>query len=135
MTCVNRVTLLGNLGADPEVRETRGGTTVANLSVATSRSWTTEDGDTKDVTEWHRVVAWGGQARFCDEYLRKGDRIYVEGSLRTRSYEKDGESKRVTEVKAYRVVGLERSRRSEEPAEDDFSEDALMSSGKDDLPF
>ena len=81
---VNRVILVGNLGKDPEVRYTSGGQAVANLRIATSRSWTDkQSGQRKEETEWHDVEVWGKQAEQCSEYLAKGRQVYVEGRLKT----------------------------------------------------
>src|SRR5512138_595249 len=81
---VNKVILIGNLGKDPEVRYTQGGQAVANLRIATSRSWTDKaSGQRKEETEWHDVEVWGKQAEQCGEYLAKGRQVYVEGRLKT----------------------------------------------------
>src|SRR5512147_3112392 len=81
---VNKVILIGNLGKDPEVRYTQGGQAVANLRIATSRSWTDkQSGQRKEETEWHDVEVWGKQAEQCGEYLAKGRQVYVEGRLKT----------------------------------------------------
>ncbi len=81
---VNKVILVGNLGKDPEVRYTSGGQAVANLRIATSRSWTDkQSGQKKEETEWHDVEVWGKQAEQCAEYLSKGRQVYVEGRLKT----------------------------------------------------
>jgi len=81
---VNKVILIGNLGKDPEVRYTSGGQAVANLRIATSRSWTDkQSGQRKEETEWHDVEVWGKQAEQCGEYLAKGRQVYVEGRLKT----------------------------------------------------
>ena len=81
---VNKVILIGNLGKDPEVRYTNGGQAVANLRIATSRSWTDkQSGQKKEETEWHDVEVWGKQAEQCGEYLAKGRQVYVEGRLKT----------------------------------------------------
>ncbi len=81
---VNKVILVGNLGKDPEVRYTTGGQAVANLRIATSRSWTDkQSGQRKEETEWHDVEVWGKQAEQCGEYLSKGRQVYVEGRLKT----------------------------------------------------
>src|SRR5512145_2594600 len=81
---VNKVILVGNLGKDPEVRYTSGGQAVANLRIATSRSWTDkQSGQKKEETEWHDVEVWGKQAEQCGEYLSKGRQVYVEGRLKT----------------------------------------------------
>jgi single-strand DNA-binding protein len=81
---VNKVILIGNLGKDPEVRYTQGGQAVANLRIATSRSWTDkQSGQRKEETEWHDVEVWGKQAEQCGEYLAKGRQVYIEGRLKT----------------------------------------------------
>lgn len=85
---VNKVILIGNLGKDPEVRYTTGGQAVANLRIATSRSWTDkQSGQKKEETEWHDVEVWGKQAEQCGEYLAKGRQVYVEGRLKTDSWD------------------------------------------------
>jgi single-strand DNA-binding protein len=85
---VNKVILVGNLGKDPEVRYTNGGQAVANLRIATSRSWTDkQSGQKKEETEWHDVEVWGKQAEQCGEYLAKGRQVYVEGRLKTDSWD------------------------------------------------
>lgn len=85
---VNKVILIGNLGKDPEVRYTTGGQAVANLRIATSRSWTDkQSGQKKEETEWHDVEVWGKQAEQCGEYLTKGRQVYVEGRLKTDSWD------------------------------------------------
>ena len=85
---VNKVILIGNLGKDPEVRYTNGGQAVANLRIATSRSWTDkQSGQKKEETEWHDVEVWGKQAEQCGEYLAKGRQVYVEGRLKTDSWD------------------------------------------------
>lgn len=103
---VNEVTLIGNLGRDPDLRFTQGGTAVCNLSVATSRKYKGADGQLVEETEWHRVTVWGKQAAACQEYLAKGRQVYVKGRLRTSSYEKDGEKRYSTEVVAVDVKFL-----------------------------
>ncbi|MGB8931699.1 MAG: single-stranded DNA-binding protein, partial [Anaeromyxobacteraceae bacterium] len=85
---VNKVILVGNLGKDPEVRYTTGGQAVANLRIATSRSWTDkQSGQKKEETEWHDVEVWGKQAEQCGEYLAKGRQVYVEGRLKTDAWD------------------------------------------------
>lgn len=107
MRGVNKVMLIGNLGRDPEIRYTRDGTAVANLSLATSDSWNDAQGQRQERTEWHRVVAWGKLAEIAKEYLSKGRQVYIEGRLQTRSWEdKDGNKRYTTEVKADQMVML-----------------------------
>lgn len=98
MNGVNKVTLLGNLGGDPEVRFTPGGAAVANATLATNKVWT-KDGERKESTEWHRLVFWSRLAEIAGEYLRKGSTIYVEGELQTRKWDdKDGQTRYTTEI-------------------------------------
>lgn len=97
---VNKVILVGNLGRDPEVRNTPSGQTVASFSIATSRKWKDRDGNRQEQTEWHNIVVWGRQAEVAGQYLTKGKQIYVEGRLQTRSWDdqQSGEKKYRTEV-------------------------------------
>lgn len=107
MASVNKVILIGNLGADPEVRYTQSGTAVANMRIATNETWTDKSGNRQDRTEWHRVVVWGKQGEQCAEYLSKGRSVYVEGKLQTREWmDKEGRKNYSTEVVADRVVFL-----------------------------
>lgn len=101
---VNRVTILGNLGNDPEVKYTASGSAIANLTVATSESWNDKaTGEKKEITEWHRVVLFGKLADVAGEYLRKGSQVYIEGQLRTRKWtDNAGVEKYTTEI----VVGM-----------------------------
>ena len=84
---LNKAMVIGNLGRDPEMRYTQGGQAVTNFSVATSRRWTGQDGEPREDTEWHRIVAWGKLAEICNEYLSKGSSVYIEGRIQTRQYE------------------------------------------------
>ena len=98
---INKAIIVGNLGSDPELRYTAGGTAVCNFSVATSESYKDRDGNMVENTEWHRVVAWARLAEICGEYLKKGRQVYIEGQIQTRSWEdKDGNTKYSTEIKA-----------------------------------
>lgn len=102
---LNRVILLGNLGADPELRMTGGGTAVLKVRLATSESYLDRNKQRQERTEWHRVVIWGRRAEALSKILSKGDRILVEGSLRTSSYEdRDGNKKFSTEIVANNIV-------------------------------
>ncbi len=104
---LNKVMLLGRLGADPEIRYTSDGTAVANLRIATNRPVKRGD-EWADETEWHRVVAWDKLAEICGEYLSKGKQVYVEGQLRTRAWEdRDGNKRWTTEVRAWDVIFLD----------------------------
>ncbi len=98
---INKVILIGNLGRDPETRYTQGGGAVTNFSVATSESWRDKStGENQERTEWHNVVCFARLAEIAGEYLRKGSKVYIEGSLRTSSWEQDGQKKYRTEVMA-----------------------------------
>jgi single-strand DNA-binding protein len=104
---VNKVILIGNLGADPEVRFTQGGQAVANFRMATSESWKDKNGQQQERTEWHRVVAWGKLAELCGEYLKKGRQCYVEGKLQTREWtNKENQKQWTTEIVANQVTFL-----------------------------
>lgn len=104
---VNKVILIGNLGADPEVRFTPGGQAVANFRIATNESWTDKSGQKQERTEWHRIVVWGKLAELCGEYLKKGRQAYVEGRLQTREWtDKEGKKNYTTEVVANTVQFL-----------------------------
>ena len=99
MSGVNKVILVGRLGKDPEVRHLENGATVANFSLATSETYKDrQTGERREQTEWHNVVLWRGLAEVAEKYVKKGDMIYVEGKLRTRSWEKDGITRYTTEV-------------------------------------
>ena len=97
---LNKVSLIGNLGANPDIRTMQNGDKVANLSIATSESWKDKNtGERKSKTEWHRVVVFGdGLVNVCDQYLKKGSKIYVEGKIETRSWEQDGQKRYTTEI-------------------------------------
>lgn len=104
---INKVILIGNLGSDPELKYTAGGTAVATLSVATSRRWKDKDGQMKDETEWHRVIVWSQSAEFCSNYLSKGSKVYVEGRLQTRKWkDQNGNDRYTTEIVAATVQSL-----------------------------
>lgn len=106
MASVNKVIIVGHMGADPEVRYTQGGQPVASLRVATSESWTDKQGARQERTEWHQVTAWGKTAEACGKFLAKGRQVYVEGRLQSREYEKDGQTRKVWEIQADNVVFL-----------------------------
>jgi single-strand DNA-binding protein len=106
---LNKVMLIGNLGSDPEIRTTGGGTKVAQFSLATSRSWKSASGEQQEKTEWHRIVAWERLAEIVERFLHKGSRVYVEGEIEYRSYEaKDGSgTKYTTEIRARDMMMLD----------------------------
>jgi single-strand DNA-binding protein len=101
---VNKVILIGNLGKDPEVRYTANGKAVARFPVATSEMWMDADGNRQERTEWHNIIVWGKQGESCAQYLAKGRQVFVEGSIRSRSFDdKNGNKRYVTEIVAQRV--------------------------------
>ena len=108
MAGINKAILIGNLGRDPELRYTAGGTAVANFTLATTESWNNnKSGQREERTEWHRVVAWGRTAELCAQYLSKGRTVYVEGRIQSREWEdKEGQKRRTTEIVANTVQFL-----------------------------
>jgi single-strand DNA-binding protein len=98
--------LIGNLGADPELKYTPSSRPLCNLRIATTEVYKDKGGQRQETTEWHRVTVWGDQAENCSKYLSKGRSVYVEGRLQTRSYDKDGQKHYATDVVADRVVFL-----------------------------
>lgn len=107
MASVNKVILIGNLGADPEVRYLPSGDAVANLSLATTDKFKDRSGEMQEVTEWHRVSFFGKTAEICGQYLKKGSAVYVEGSLRTRKWQdKEGNDRYTTEIRGDRMQML-----------------------------
>lgn len=107
MSGVNKVIIVGRLGADPEVKTVSNGNNVARLSVATSENWVDKDGQKQERTEWHRIVVWGKLADLCGKYLTKGRQVYLEGRLQTRSWEdQQGQKKYTTEVVASTIQFL-----------------------------
>jgi len=107
MSGVNKVILVGNLGKDPEVRTLDSGISVANFTMATSETYRDKTtGEKKVLTEWHNIVLWRGLAEIAQKYLHKGDQVYIEGKLRTRSWEKEGVTRYITEIVADNMTML-----------------------------
>ena len=141
---INKVILVGNLGQDPDVKYTAGGAAVTTLSIATSESWKDKDtGNEQERTEWHRVVLWRRLAEIAGEYLKKGSKVYIEGSLQTRKWEQDGITRYTTEVIGRDMQFLD-SRGStnnsdsydQSPPEGQEAQDVSQSSIEDDdIPF
>jgi single-strand DNA-binding protein len=104
MAGINKVILIGNLGADPETRYTQGGSAVSNFRIATSERWTSKDGQAQERTEWHRIVTFGRLAELCRDYLAKGRQVYIEGRLQTRQWEDKDKNKRSTTEVVAQVV-------------------------------
>jgi len=117
---INKVILVGNLGQDPEVKYTAGGDAVTTLSIATSDSWKDKDtGQDQERTEWHRVVLWRRLAEIAGEYLNKGSKVYVEGQLRTRKWEQEGQTRYTTEIIARELQFLDSKNTTESPKTND----------------
>ncbi len=112
---INKVILVGRLGKDPEIRATPGGTSVAKFSLATDERFTDKNGEKQERTEWHNIVAWGRLGEICGQYLRKGKLVYIEGSIRTDSWDdkESGQKKYRTEIVAREMKMLD-SRRDDE---------------------
>ena len=132
---LNKVMLIGHLGKDPELKYTEKGTAYCNFSIATDESYKDENGNKVDRTEWHNIVTWRKLAEICQQYLKKGSKIYCEGKLQTDSYEKDG-------IKRYstKIVMTDMSMLDSKGASDKVSDQAVkpaepVSGEEDDLPF
>lgn len=153
---LNKVQLIGNLGADPEVRSTNNGSRVATLSIATSRQWTGKSGDKQEKTEWHRVIFWNTNfsklADIAEKYCKKGDKVYVEGAIEYRTWQdREGQTKYTTEINGRELillggrsggadsgfdsskVGAAASAPKKDDSFDDFPE--ALDGEDDDLPF
>ena len=135
----NKVILVGNLGDDPEVKTTPSGVQVANFSLATSEAWTDKDGERQERAEWHRLVLWRKLAEITGQYLNKGNKIYIEGKLQTRSWEdQNGQRRYTTEVVVDQLEMLGGDRASEshtDPAPAPASSGGGGDTPDDDLPF
>lgn len=117
MKCLNKVMIIGNVGRDPEMRYMPSGRPVTLFSVATTRRWATSEGERREETEWFNVIAWGSLAEICKQHLHKGQQVYVEGHLQTRSWEdQEGKKNYRTELVANEMIVLG-GRHSVEPAE------------------
>ena len=125
---LNKVMIIGRLGRDPEMRYTPSGRPVTTFSVATSRNWSTSDGEKRTETEWFNVVAWGSLAEICNQYLLKGQQVYIEGRLQSRNWE-DPEGKRHTSVE---IIASEMIMLGDRRAQDDQPEDEAE---EDEFPF
>ncbi len=132
MRGLNKVMIIGQLGRDPEMRYTPSGRPVTSFSVATTRSWTSGDGDRREETEWFNVVAWGNLAEICKQYLRKGQSVYVEGRLQTRGWDdQDGKKHFRTELVASEMIIL--GDRRSEPLDEGMAAEAPVE--EEEFPF
>lgn len=123
---LNRATLIGNLGKDPELRKTPQGTSVCTIRLATTESYKGKSGEWLESTEWHSVVLWDRLAEIAAELLTKSDRIFVEGKISTRTYEKDGVKKHFTEIIAKNMIILDKKNKGETSSRDDVNMDLHM---------
>jgi len=139
---INKVILVGRLGKDPEIKSTPGGQTVAKFTIATDEKFTDKSGEKQERTEWHNIVAWARLAEICGQYLRKGMLVYIEGSIRTDSWEdkESGQKRYRTEINAREMKMLERKRDSDEGG--GYRKTAAASAGagapaedEDEVPF
>lgn len=138
MSGINKVIIIGNLGQDPDMRYTPTGAAVCSISVATTESWN-KDGQKQEKTEWHRVVIWNKRAEVCAKYLFKGSKVYIEGKLQTRSFEKDGVKKYITEIIATDVQFLTKNESGNQersaPSQPQSNDDYVPSGCDEDIPF
>ena len=138
MASVNKAIILGNLGADPEVKYTPSGMAVANFSIATKEQWTNKDGEKGEKTEWHRIVAWARLGEICGEYLRKGSQVYIEGRIQTRSWEdREGVKRYTTEIVAQtmQMLGSAKREGQTQSAKESYPIEEPTSIPDDDIPF
>lgn len=151
MSSLNKAMIIGRLGQDPDVRYTQSNTAVANMSIATSERYKDKSGEWKETTEWHRVVAWGRTAEICQEYLKKGSLVYIEGPIQTRQWEdKEGQTRYTTEIKALQMTMLDskgsngsgsgsaapsKKQKASEPMSSSVDLDENFDDIDDDLPF
>ena len=119
---VNKVILIGNLGAEPEIRYSQSGTAVATIRMATTERFKGKDGQMQDQTEWHRVVAWSRLAEICGEYLHKGSKVYIEGKIQTRKWtDQNGAEKYTTEIIAREMKMLDGKGGQSEQQQQEYS--------------
>jgi single-strand DNA-binding protein len=132
---LNKVMIIGHLGRDPEMRYTPSGRPVTSFSVATSRSWSTAEGERRTETEWFNIVAWSSLAEICNQYLKKGQQVYIEGRLQTRRWEdEEGNKRTATEVVAREMIMLSEKREKDGESDAEAAE-SYPSSDEEDFPF
>ncbi len=141
MAGINKVILVGNLGKDPEVRTLENGAKVANFTLATSETYKNKEGQRVTTTEWHNIVLWRGLADIAERFLRKGNQVYIEGKIKSRTWDdKDGNKRYITEILGDNLTMLGSKRDSDDstsaPAPiENTAPDAKAGDEKDDLPF
>lgn len=133
---VNKVIIIGRLGQDPELKYTPGGSAVCGFTVATSESWDDKSGQKQEHTEWHSVIVWGKMAELCNQYLSKGKQVFVEGSLKTRSWDDKGTKRYKTEIQAKVVQFLDaKNSGSSQKSNDKEQQNNESPFSADDIPF
>ena len=133
---LNKVMIIGHLGRDPEMRYTPSQRAVTNFNVASSRSWKSSDGEKHTETEWFNVVAWGSLAEICNQYLSKGQQVYIEGRLQTRKWEDDEGNRRSTvEIHAREMIMLGGIKKKEGNDEDADLDADFLDDEQDEFPF
>ncbi|MBT3321789.1 MAG: single-stranded DNA-binding protein [Anaerolineae bacterium] len=133
---LNKVMIIGNLGRDPEMRYTPSGRPVTTFSVAVSRSWKSPNGEARSETEWFKVVSWGKLAEICNEFLKKGQQVYIEGRLKTRQWEdKEGQKRSTVELIANEMTMLGERRTKIQQEENSVIEDTPPDVDEDEFPF
>jgi single-strand DNA-binding protein len=134
---LNKVTLIGHLGKDPEIRYTKSGMAVASFSLATNATWQDQEGNQQEKTEWHNIIAWTKLAEICQQWLKKGHQIYLEGRLQTRNWDdNNGVKHYITEIVMNDMIMLGGKRENANaPATPPAAESTTPSGNPDDLPF
>jgi single-strand DNA-binding protein len=137
---LNRADIIGNLGADPEIKYTTEGRAVCNFSIATTEYFKNSNGEKQDLTEWHRIVAFGRLAEICGEYLEKGSQVYLSGRIQTREYSgKNGERRWSTSIVAQNIqfIGKNGKRKAPGPPPEAYDDTSgrPMTDTEDDIPF
>ncbi len=138
MAGINKVILVGNLGRDPEVKTTESGAKYARFSLATTESYKDKSGEKKDRTEWHNILCWRGLAEIAEKYLTKGSQIYLEGKIRTSTWEDNGQKRNSVEIVVDTFTMLGGARKEgvvTPPAEKETKIDVVPEPEEDDLPF
>ena len=137
MAYLNKAMLIGNVGKNPEVRSVQGGAKVAQFTLATTEKYTDRDGGSHENTEWHNIVVWNKPAEFVEKFVQKGTLLFVEGKIRTRSFDKDGEKRYVTEIVADKIqtLGKRESQGDAEPVATAPSRPQQFEDDNDDIPF
>ncbi len=134
---INKVILVGNVGRDPEIKSLPSGARLATFSLATNERWKDDNGQWVDRTEWHNIVVWDRLVGVVEQYVHKGKPLYIEGSIKTRSWEQDGQKKYMTEihVRELKLLGGRGEDRGPRPGNDDPPPEPSFPNDSDDVPF